>query len=227
MKQSTLVILAAGMLSAMLFAAPSFADDYRRHGKEPAKATRDGHRRSAAKARPMPKQTVDRTATRALELDATAAAKAYSIIGRTSDGKDIKIAPNQKVLDAIKNAKAGGRSTEIEGGGGDTAADEGGGASRRRGQDEGLQVTNATNFPFSTVGYLETTNKKGEVWSCTAAMIGPKLALTAASCLYDHAQEGGWYDNWFSGRPSTARTACLMAASTRHRLRLPGLHHRL
>ena len=36
--------------------------------------------------------------------------------------------------------------------------------------------------------------KKGEVWSCTAALIGPKTAITAANCLYNHAEEGGWRD---------------------------------
>lgn len=196
MKIARLVLVATGMLSAMLLAAPSYAqnrtDGGTGSGETPRAMTQGAPR--AAKAKPAPKLTIDpSTATRALELDDTAAAKAFTIIGRTSDGKDVTIAPDQKVLDAIRNAKAGGKKTEIEGGGGDTAAD--GGASRDVvGQDNRVQVTNATNFPFSTVGYLETTNKKGEVWSCTAAMIGPKLALTAASCLYDHAQEGGWYD---------------------------------
>ena len=32
------------------------------------------------------------------------------------------------------------------------------------------------------------------MWSCTAALIGPKTAITAANCLYNHAEEGGWRD---------------------------------
>jgi glutamyl endopeptidase len=33
------------------------------------------------------------------------------------------------------------------------------------------------------------------VWSCTAALIGPKTAITAANCLFNHGEEGGWRQN--------------------------------
>ena len=33
------------------------------------------------------------------------------------------------------------------------------------------------------------------MWSCTAALIGPKTAITAANCLFNHGEEGGWRQN--------------------------------
>ena len=44
-------------------------------------------------------------ASRAIELKPEQAAKAYGMVGRTSDGRDIKLAPSQKILDAIKDDK--------------------------------------------------------------------------------------------------------------------------
>ena len=63
------------------------------------------------------------------------------------------------------------------------------------GQDNRVQITKTTTYPYTAIGYLQMENKKGEVWSCTAALIGPKTALTAANCLYNHAEEGGWREN--------------------------------
>ena len=199
MKQSALVLLATGVFSVMLFAAPSFADDYSA-GK--AMETGEGSRAvgtaefKGAKAKAVPGITADRSASRAVELDPAAAAKAFTIIGRTSDGKDVKIEPGANVIDAITNEKSGEKKTSIEGDGVDPVADEDGGARDVVGADERLPITNTAKYPFSTVGYLQMENKKGEVWSCTAAMIGPKTALTAAHCLYNHAEQGGWRDKF-------------------------------
>ena len=49
-------------------------------------------------------------------------------------------------------------------------------------------VAKTTNYPYTAIGYLQMENKKGEMWGCTAALIGPKTALTAANCLYNHAR---------------------------------------
>jgi V8-like Glu-specific endopeptidase len=193
MRKSTLAVLAAGIVSAVLFAMPSFADDYSSGSKGTGEASRAIGTAVLKTAKARQGIKVDRSASRSLDLDEATAATAFTIIGRSSDGKDITIAPNQKVLDAIKSGKAAGKQGSIGGGGGDTAAD--GGTSREVvGKDNRVQVSNATNYPYSTIGYLLTEDSKGQTWACTAALIGPKTVLTAAHCLYDHNEPGGWYD---------------------------------
>ena len=128
-----------------------------------------------------------------------------------------------EVMDAIKNAKAGGKHTEIEGGG--NTAD---GASRDIvGRDNRVQVANATTYPFSTVGYLQMETPKGEVWSCTAAMIGPNGAhrgeLPLRPCPGGRLVRQG---DVLAGHQRREQRA-LWRLRRRHGLRLPGLHHRL
>jgi V8-like Glu-specific endopeptidase len=64
------------------------------------------------------------------------------------------------------------------------------------GPDDRVRVTRSTTYPYTTVGYLEMENAAGEVWSCSAALIGPRTVLTAGHCLYAHEEEGGWRDNF-------------------------------
>jgi V8-like Glu-specific endopeptidase len=193
MKQRTAALLATGMLSLLLFAAPSFAGDYSAGkdatGAEASRAIGSAAEFKGAKAKPVPGIQADRSASRDVLLDDAAIEKAYTIIGRSSDGRDIKLAPSDEVIDAIKNAKAGGKRTSVEGGGGDPAD----AASRNIvGPDNRVQISKTTTYPYTAIGYLQMENKKGEVWSCTAALIGPKTAITAANCLYNHGEDGGW-----------------------------------
>ena len=191
MRKTTLALAAAGMLSAVLCALPALADYYSSGNAGTGEASRAVGTAVMNSAKAKSAITVARSASRALELDEATAAKTFTLIGRSSDGKDVTIAPDQKVLDAIKSGKAADKQGALEGGGGDTAAE----ASREViGKDTRQPVANATNYPFTAIGYLLTENKKGETWGCTAALIGPKTILTSAHCLYDHAQPGGWYD---------------------------------
>jgi V8-like Glu-specific endopeptidase len=198
MRQHTLALLASSILSAMVFASPSLAADVSAGNAGSGEISRavGSVTELKAKAKAVPGITVDRSASRAVELDKTAATKAFTIIGRTSDGKEIKIEPGQQILDAIEVGKKGEKRSSIEGGGGDPAAAEDGGTRDVIGQDNRVQVTNTTKYPYTAIGYLQMENKKGEVWSCTAALIGPKVALTAAHCLYNHAEQGGWRDKF-------------------------------
>ena len=100
--------------------------------------------------------------------------------------------PGPAVLDAIKKSAAGEKKTSIEGGGGDPADSD---SRDIVGPDNRVQITNSTTYPYTTIGYLQMETQKGEVWSCTAAMIGPKTAITAANCLYNHGEPGGWREN--------------------------------
>ena len=114
MKQRTLALLTTGILSALLCSAPGFAGDYSA-GKEASgeapRAMGSASEFKGAKAKPVPGIQADRSASRDVLLDDAAIAKAYTIIGRSSDGRDVKLAPSDAVIDAIKNAKAGGKRT--------------------------------------------------------------------------------------------------------------------
>lgn len=197
MRQSTLALLTTGILAVMLFAAPSFAADVSAGSAGSGEASR-AVRTSAeikATAKAVPGISADRSASREAVLDDAAAAKAFTIIGKSSDGKDVKIEPGQDVLDAIQG-KSGDKRTSIEGGGDDPAASADGESREVVGQDNRVQVSNTTKYPYTTIGYLQMENKKGEVWSCSAALIGPKTVLTAAHCLYNHQEPGGWRDKF-------------------------------
>lgn len=198
MKQTTLALLTSGILCAMACAAPVLAADVSAGNAGTGEASRasGGTAELKAKAKAVPGITVDRSASRSLGFDEATAAKAFTIIGRSSDGKEIRIEPGEAVMDAIKAEKSGEKRTSIEGGGEDPAAAADGETRNIVGQDNRVQVSNTTQYPFSTIGYLQMENKKGEVWSCTAALIGPKVALTAGHCLYNHAEEGGWRDKF-------------------------------
>lgn len=195
MRKSILALLATSVLTFSGLTAPSFAADNFSGGSlgsgEASRAMGTAEFKGD-KAKPSPGIKADRSASRALELDPTAAAAAFTLVGRTSDGREVKLAPSDAVLDAIKKGAGGEKKSSIEGGGGDPADS----ASRDIvGPDNRMQITNATTYPYTTIGYLQMETQKGEVWSCTAAMIGPKTAITAANCLYNHGEPGGWREN--------------------------------
>ena len=193
MKQRTCTLLTTSILSALLFSSVSFAGDYsagKEGSGEASRAVGTTSEFKGAKAKPVPGIEADRSASRDVLLDDAAIAQAYTIVGRSSDGREVKLAPDAAVIDAIKNAAAGGKRTSIEGGGDPADA-----ASRDIvGPDNRVQVAKTTTYPYSAIGYLQMETAKGEVWSCTAALIGPKTAITAANCLYNHGEQGGWRD---------------------------------
>lgn len=197
MKKSVLALLTTSALSVMLLAAPSFAADVSAGSAGSGEASRAIGTATEFKtgAKAVPGISANRSASRDAVLDDAAAAKAFTVIGRSADGKDVTIAPGQEVLDAIK-AESGEKRTSIEGGGDDPAASADGQSREVIGPDNRVQISNATTYPYTTIGYLQMENKKGEVWSCSAALIGPKTVLTAAHCLYNHQEEGGWRDKF-------------------------------
>ena len=120
MKQRTCALLTTGILSALLFSSVSFAGDYsagKEGSGEASRAVGTASEFKGAKAKPVPGIEADRSASRDVLLDDAAIAQAYTIVGRSSDGREVKLAPDAAVIDAIKNAKAGGKRTSIEGGG--------------------------------------------------------------------------------------------------------------
>ena len=53
------------------------------------------------------------------------------------------------------------------------------------------QITNSTVYPYSTINWMFGQDQKGDWFTCSAALIGPKTVLTAAHCVFDH-DTGGW-----------------------------------
>eukprot|EP01084_Bolivina_argentea_P272967 464880_1 len=82
---------------------------------------------------------------------------------------------------------------------GDTDDDEGDAAERRLGTsgivlgEDDRESSSCNNCPHSTVLYLTFNKPAGGTYRCTATMISPLWAITAAHCVY-----GGndWYQNW-------------------------------
>jgi V8-like Glu-specific endopeptidase len=192
-------ILMGTVAVAVALATPSLGEDMSA-GKMPAEA---GSSRAvgaiefegrAAKA--MPGISADRSASRALDLDATAVEKAFTLVGRSKDGKVTRMAPGDEVIKAIQGdaTPAGEKRTMNDTG----EPDEAGGEEQRAvvGDDNRLAIRNSTTYPFTTAGFLEITNAKGESFSCSAAVIGRNTVLTAGHCLYDHKQAGGWFEKY-------------------------------
>ena len=195
MKQRTLALLTTGILSALLCSAPGFAGDFSA-GKEASgeapRAMGSASEFKGAKAKPVPGIQADRSSTRDVLLDDAAIAKAYTIIGRSATAVTSSWRRAVRSSTRSRMPRRAASARKVEGGGGRPrrlrfARHRRQGQSRADHQFDGLSVHHG-------VGYLQMGDKKGEVWSCTAALIGPKTAITAANCLYNHAEEGGWRD---------------------------------
>jgi V8-like Glu-specific endopeptidase len=194
-------LLTSAMVMAVFATTPALAADYSA-GKavDSAEAARSlgGKEFTARQAKPVPSLKGGISTSRsAAVLDPEAAKKAFTVIGRTHDGKDVRMEPGEKVLRAISGeAKPEQRgaldpATTI-----DPEAGEDSTARAVVGADNRIKVSKTTTYPYTTIGYLELKNSAGEYLSCSAALIGPSTILTAGNCLYNHSQEGGWFDDF-------------------------------
>jgi len=105
------------------------------------------------------------------------AAPSFRMIGRSHDGTERVIEPSERVIEALKGVRKAEQSRDVIG------------------RDGRSQVQDTTTYPNITVGFLQTANAEPKIGlSCTAAMIGPRIAVTAARCVYDHDVEGGWLE---------------------------------
>lgn len=108
-------------------------------------------------------------------------------IGRTADGKDLRIEAIEEQRDATGDFLA--PEAGSPGMGEDPAFRE---QSRAIfGEDDRVQVPDTRAYPFRVIGRLESTAPDGTTLACSAALIGPRAVLTAAHCIYDQAA-GDW-----------------------------------
>lgn len=188
------IILAAAVMLAAGAAMPALAQSEREGRATPENAAQralpaDETPAAGATGDVMP--STGRSANRALDLDPAAAKRAWTLIGRNSDGSEVRIEPSERILRAIQGEDHGSIAPR----GGTAVAEEE--ADRNVvGKDDRERVADTEAYPYSTVGYLESKNVEGLYGSCTATMIGPSTAVTAAQCLYNHAEKGGWRDEF-------------------------------
>ncbi|MCB1469803.1 MAG: serine protease [Rhizobiaceae bacterium] len=195
MKYTKTGLAIAGLLSTVLWAAPSIAADFSAGSEgsgETSRALPSGEEftfRDATPVAPLPAGE----ASRGLDLDEETVVKSFTAVGKSSDGKEVRIEPSDSVKKAIKGDLNPADRGGIEGESVDplTKAED---ASRQVfGNDDRVQVTNTKVYPYNVIGYLEMKNQEGEIGMCTGTLIGPSTVLTAAHCVYDHTK-GGFVD---------------------------------
>ena len=205
-KLATSIILPA-MLSTALWAAPSLAGDFAGGNQGDGESPRGGvtDREFVYRdAKPIaPKLEAGEESRAAPITDETAVVNSLTAVGKSSDGKDLKVEPSEALRAIIKqelgapadggNADKTSAPKKAE----DPAFKTGEEASRQVfGNDDRIQIANTKVYPFTAIGYLESKDLKGNFESCSATLIGPSTVLTAAHCLYNH-EAGGWQEDMF------------------------------
>jgi len=108
----------AATLAAGLWAMPAMAADLSAGNPGNPEAARDlnpGTTFQFRKATPAPALRSEGS-TRALELDEDTAIRSYTAVGKTADGKDIRIEPSENVKKAVRGQLAPVERGNIKGG---------------------------------------------------------------------------------------------------------------
>lgn len=190
------VLLLTSALAASAWALPSLADGMSA-GKtvDPAETSRDaGVPVFAAKPSSGPAGTRSASGSRGVLDDENAMLKAFTVIERSRDGSQRTLEPPAAVIDAIKGEK---KKAENDGKAApEGAADPAAEASRDViGADNRIRVTSTKKYPYDVVGLIEAIHSKSNTtYDCTASLIGPKVVITAARCVFDHGLDGNWMD---------------------------------
>jgi V8-like Glu-specific endopeptidase len=196
-------IVAGTLISSALWTAPLLADDFSGGNKGNGEAPRGGvsdHDFSLHEATPLLPRVEKGEASRAAPItDEDAVIKSLTAVGRSADGKDLRIEPSDSLKKAVSKmltapAGAGASRTSAPRRAGDPIFKTGDEGSRKVfGEDDRVEVDNTTAYPYSAIGYLESRDANGQYESCSATLIGPSTVLTAAHCLYNH-NTGAWQD---------------------------------
>lgn len=113
-------------------------------------------------------------------------AQMFTTVARSSAGAESRIPAAGPVVDAMKAATGSANPT----GKADKLRDPAFGARQVFGKDDRVRITETEKYPFRVFGFLQIEKQNGKFSGCSATLIGPRTVLTAAHCLYDHAE--GW-----------------------------------
>ncbi|MGE3305900.1 MAG: serine protease, partial [Rhizobiaceae bacterium] len=197
----------SAMLSTALWVAPSFAADVNAGSEGTGEAERAapgaGATFSVRDAKPIevPKLAAGEE-PRAAPMDEASVVKSLTAVGRSADGKEVRVEASEALREIVKQELSGGSAGSDSGAGktsgpgkavdpafqeGDRAIFDG---------DDRVQITNTKAYPFRTIGIiLMKAPKSGNTGTCSGTLIGPRTVLTAAHCLYNH-DDGGWLDEF-------------------------------
>jgi V8-like Glu-specific endopeptidase len=178
----------AAALGALLIAAAAHAQEPGLPGEGSGAAPRAiGEGLALRNGEPLKARRFDPGETsRSVDLDPQATERAYGTVTRTKGGEETRAPASETLLRAVRDKRA---ATPAD------ASTETAEAPRGVfGSDTRVRVTDTSQYPFSAVGIVEGVTASGEVYQCSAALIGPRTVLTTASCLYDHAS--GWHEEF-------------------------------
>ena len=102
MKNMTSAVAFAALLSTALWAAPAMAQDFSAGSEgsgETSRALPSGKEFKFRDAKPVPPLPAAE-ASRALDLDPDTAIKSFTAVGKSSDGKEVRIEPSESVKNA-------------------------------------------------------------------------------------------------------------------------------
>lgn len=173
---------ALGLVSALLVTPAAQAGDHTA-GKAGSntEAQRGVGKEFTARSATLPARAAQPFAAPSAEQ----AKAAYTLVGRTRDGKTVRHAPSDELIRALTDRTSGAATDSV-----DVQEDPVAGKGERLviGKDNRVRVNKTQNYPYSAIGYLDIqdANDPNVYYLCTAVLIGPKTLITGASCLYQH-----------------------------------------
>ena len=191
MKLQNSAVLACAALAIAIAAAPSGAAEMSSGSKGSGEAPRAAPGGATISERGTPVAPLDlgeEGVPRALELDAGEIERDFGTVARKRDGTETE----EPASDAMKRMLKGGDRTMREGV--DPAFSEGESTRQVFGEDDRVQITDTSGYPFRTFGLLQGADAEGGLFNCSATLIGPRTVLTAAHCVYNH--EEGWLNDF-------------------------------
>jgi V8-like Glu-specific endopeptidase len=176
MKLKSIAAMSALLLGAAAMASPAFAQTVGAPGKGSGADVTRAAPQSLPDAKPKPLPKVDPEAASRGAPDTDAAIESYTTVTLEKDGSTSEQPASDSVRAILSEAAPSATGTV---------------AGVVVGKDDRKQITDSTVYPYSTINWMFGQDQKGDWYTCSAALIGPKTVLTAAHCVFDH-DTGGW-----------------------------------